>query len=278
MGARPSSAKTGGGFLNNVDGVITNYEFTTDAPKAKNAKGKKAGKSDFTALYFKLFAQADGAEAEVDTSLYTGINAQDVEISDDGKTLTPVEDGAEIAFPASKPFMLFMGSMCEHGFDEANLPEDGEPVNYEAIVGQRVRFVQQKDEAATTAKGPRIGKDGKSYPRQNLVVSEVYGEAEDAKPAKKGSKPAPAGKGKKAAEEDETDHTETAKEVLMAVLGTTDPINRSKLGIQALKAMLKLKTPRADHNEVLDVLKSDDFLETEDGWTYDAKKGVIASE
>ena len=59
-GARPSSFKAGGGFLNNVDGVIVNYEFTTEFPGSSGRASKK--KSDFSPLYCVLSAQIDGAD------------------------------------------------------------------------------------------------------------------------------------------------------------------------------------------------------------------------
>ncbi len=77
-GARPSSFKAGGGFLNNVDGVIADYEFTGEFP---GGGGKKPGKkgSDFNPLYFLLTVQVDGADDPSTTTLFVG-SADDFEI------------------------------------------------------------------------------------------------------------------------------------------------------------------------------------------------------
>jgi hypothetical protein len=81
MGARPSAfRKSGGGFLNQVDGVIAGYEFTDEFNGVAFVPGKVAGKDKFHSLYCVLSARVDGAEEDVTTTLFVG-GADDFEVS-----------------------------------------------------------------------------------------------------------------------------------------------------------------------------------------------------
>lgn len=273
---RPSSFKAGGGgFLNNVDGKISDYEFTDVFPGGKG-KGKKP-KSDFHSLYMVLTIIVDGKEDAPETTTLWAGDADAVEISDDGKTLTPSEGNDTVIIGETSDVGIFLKSMTDHGFDESEFDEDEAVANFEPIINQRVRFVQQTNVEKTKKLGKRKGKDGKEYNRQDLVVSEVYGPAEEEAPAKgkKSSKAAPAAKGAKGKKEvEEADYSEAATEVLLAVLAASGgEIAVAKLNTPALRAMLKLKTE--DKDDVLALLKTAEFLGTEDGWTFNTKKGLI---
>jgi hypothetical protein len=264
MGARPSSFKKGGGFLNNVDGVITNYEFTTEFPGGGGKKGKK--NPDFSPLFFILSARVDGADEDAQTTLNAG-NADNFEISDDGKTLTPVEEGFELS--ANSAVGKFIGSLCEAGFPETNLPEDA--INFEAIIGTRVRFVQVVNKEATEKYGKRKSKDGKrEFDRQDLKVSNVLGLPGTSKGAK-------ATKGKAApAAADDTDVSELAGETLMTILGETKDGNiaKAKVKMAVIRVMGGVKADNC--KEVIAYLADDDNLGSIDGVDYDAKSGLIS--
>ena len=164
--ARPSAFKqAGGGFLNGVDGVISDYEFTTELPGGGSAKKN----SDFTSLFFKLSAMVDGSDEPVTTNLFVG-SADDFSIDDDGKTLTPVDDNGGLR--ANTNFSLFINDLVKAGFPESNLPEDA--INFEAIIGTRVRFVQVIDEAAKKKGLKQKAKNGKEYDRTRPSVEQVY--------------------------------------------------------------------------------------------------------
>lgn len=171
--ARPTSFKRSGGFLNNVDGVISGYEFTDEFPGGT----KQAKKGDFNPLYFLLKVRVDGADDDIQTTLFAG-SADDFEISRDGATLTPVAEG--VGLRESSDLAHFMATLLDSGFPAANTelfysdsPEDA--IDFRAIVGTRVRFVQAKDDEATKRLGPRKDKKtGKSYDRQRLEVTKVY--------------------------------------------------------------------------------------------------------
>ena len=261
-GARPSGFKQGGGFLNNVDGVITDYEFTTEFPGGGgDKKRKKNGKGDFAPLYMVLSARVDGADEDVTTTLFVG-GASDFDISDDGKTITPVE-GAGIR--ANSGLGKFIASMVEHGFDETELPED--EINFEPIIGQRVRFVQVVNKEATEKYGKRKARVGKGeYDRTDLAVSAVYGKADRkaTRVSKKGNGAVAAtpGRGKKQDEDVTELATATLLEILAANKGSID---KARLPNKVTLALVK--HPQRD--EVRRLVYSDEFLATEQGWTYD---------
>lgn len=287
-GSRPSSFKKSGGFLNNVQGIIANYEFTTEFP---GSDGEKSGKSDFNPLYCVLTAQVDGSDDPQTTTLFVG-SADDFEIEENGHVLTPVDDSVQLR--AGSDFARFIGSLCEAGFPESSLPDDGEPINYEAIIGTRVTFVQLKDEekmarsaknAAKSkgkfnAEGQRKGKDGKYYNQTYLAVSEVLalpgtGDAKASKATGKATKPAAAGKASKPAKE-EVDIDAIAIETLIAVVTDADgKLHKSKLPV---KLQQKLGAKHPQREEVRKLVYTDEFLAREEGWNYDAKKQTITVE
>lgn len=282
MGARPSSFKKGGGFLNNVDAKIASYEITDTFP---GSEGEKSSNSDFNPLFFVLTVRPDGADKDESTTLLMG-SSDDFEIEDEGKTIVPV-DGAGLR--ANTPFAFFLDSMIEAGFPESNLPDDDEPINFEAILNWRVRLVQVADtdamakmaKKAKTSKGKyndqgqKKGKDGKYYNLTRLKVDQVYGE-DEAKPAAKGAKVGTkvavvtkAGKGATTNIEDE------AVSTLLAILTDNDgSVPKASLPNKTTQK-LGMKHPKRD--EIRKLVYSDEFLETEQGWTYDkaSKKQLI---
>lgn len=285
MGARPSSFKKGGGFLHNVDGVITDYEFTDTFPGA-DARTKKKGSDEFTPLYTVLSVKVDGASDIQTTTIFTG-NADDFEISADGKTLTPVEDNGGLR--ANSDFSKLIGSLVEAGFPETSLPEDEEPINYEAIIGTRVTFTQVRDEdaMAKAAKkwrqsggkfneaGQKKGKDGKYYNLQYLTVSVVLGlpDVDDTLATKRTAKASTTrpGANVKAAggkpNGKAVDLDALAKDTLLEILGENDgKLMKSKL---PGKIASKLGPKHPHREEIRKLIYADDFLATEDGWTYD---------
>lgn len=243
----------GGGFLNNVDGVIESYEFTDKGPKEK-----RSGEW----VYFVPSILVDGSEEAVTQHMFAGA-AENFEIRDDGLTLTPNEG---TRFSLNTPMGLFLGSLVEKGFPESDLPdlEAGEPLNLEAINGTRVRFVQQVNEKSTAKAGKRKDKKtGKEYDRTDTVVAAVYLDAP--KEVKKGTKATTtAAKGTKAAskpngriKEEEPDLTETADELILEILGDKEKIARKALSIETTKR--RMKHPYRD--PLRELISSDDYLE-----------------
>ena len=264
-GARPSAFRKGGGFLNDVDGEITNYEFTTQFP---GGGGKRKSKSDFNALYSVLSVRVDGADEDVETTFFVG-SADEWEISEDGKTLTG--DGN---LQATIGWGLFIASLVEHGFPENDLPED--EVNFEPIIGWRVRFVQQTNERATAKYGKRKAKKGKGeYDRTDVVVSQVYdqttkgGSKTTTRPTSRSAAPvasrsgttAPSAtsrsSGKPNGKVKEVDLTDDADTLLIEILeGKDGEIKRKGLTMEVTKR--RMKDPNRD--ALRDLIFSDDYL------------------
>src|SRR5438094_4197584 len=258
MGARPSGYKKSGGFLNQVDGKISGYTFTDELPNGdafKAGRDPKTKKEKFHSLFFRLSARVDGADEDVTTSLFAG-SADDFTVSEDGQEIwdasyeTPeeaVEAGAAAKqLGANTALATFISSLVEAGFPETNLSEDR--LQFESIVGTRVRFVQRKDEETTKRLGKRKDpKTGKEYDRQNLVIDQVYAlpttEAAPAPAATKATKaPAKATKPAKAAKAAEAaDVSELASETLLGILSASkdNSILKTKVGMKVLTSMMK---------------------------------------
>ncbi len=261
--ARPSAFKKGGGgFLNNVDGVFADYNFTTDPPFERKAKKG----SDWNPLFAVVTAQVDGADEPVTTTISVG-SADDFEIEDDGKTLVPVDDNVQL--PASFGWGILIESLVAAGFPESNLPEDR--INYEAILGTRVRFSQRKNEVmAAKGKKRKDKKTGKEYDYTDLVVSQVYAlpEAEEAPKGKSSSKTSKAAAGGKTnGKAKEVSVEEQGAEILLSILNANEgSLPKSKLPVK-LAGAIAAKDPRRE--ELRKLIYSDDFLSEEMGWTYD---------
>src|ERR1035437_3515836 len=174
MSARPSSFKKGGGFLNEVDALITGLTFEV-GDTHQIGKGKKRAGEDFTPLSLTVMARVDGAEEDVSKRLLISDASRFGDVSADGTTLaTP--DGQAIA--ASSEAGIFINSLVNpteggEGFPEDRLMEDDTEVSYQPVVGTRVRFVQQAA-TGTRAGKTQKGKDGREWPVRELVVAKVY--------------------------------------------------------------------------------------------------------
>ena len=279
MGLTSAFSKPGGGGrLNNVDGLIVDYQFSTDFPYQAKNPSKTKRTSKFNTLWFNLEVKADGAEESSIEPLFAG-SADDWTISEDGHVLTPNPE-AEKTPRLFGNAPRFLQSCIEHGFEEPEY-EEGDDIDLTSIINNRARFVQVVDEEANRKRGKQVDKKDpkKTYDRKTLEVSNFYGPAEeDEKPSKGKGKAAvkPTAKGKKAAEEDEeTDHSEVATAVVQAVVKKEGSISVKKIGTPALRVMLAMKTPQGDRDAILELIKSKDFLETEDGWSFNAKSGEI---
>jgi hypothetical protein len=295
MGARPSGYKKSGGFLNGVDGTITAYRFTDDQPSKDGPVAFKAGKvkgtdgklkERFHTLYMELSARADGAKEDVTTHLFGG-GYDDFTVSEDGLTLTAIEDGAPVTLGGNTDVARFVTSLVEAGFPETNFDEDETQINFEPMVGARVRFVQRRDEEATKKFGKRVDKrTGKSYDRQYLVVDQVYDLAQAetktngaAKTIKKAAAaPAKAvtpAKGTKPAKAAAEDVSELATQTLLDILGENDnSIQKIKLSTRILQRLMK--HPQRD--DVRKWLFNDENLAGIEGVSYDQAEGTISVE
>jgi len=294
---RQAAFKTGGGFLNDVDGVIVNYEFTDEFNGKAFVPGNdpKTGKAFFHGLFAKLTVRVDGATEDITTTLRVG-DADKFLVTDEGHTITPVEDGYALAASQTWPIFLASWEKAAETGAENEAYEEG-VYNYEGIIGSRCRFSQQPLSAAeiarmkskglaTTRKG-KVGTPnaGKEFPITNLVVTQVYELASVAKAAPAKAAKA-AGKGTKAA----AAAAPAAEEVdLVALSGTTlvemvkkagGSIEVSKIGVQVLTtAGLKGNPNKPAVREFLTDLGNIQAI-TEDGTLgleFNSKKGIVVA-
>lgn len=248
--------------MNNVDGVIADYEFTPDFPGSTGSRKK----SDFSPLYFVLSATIDGADEPSTTTIFVG-SADDFEIEDDGKTLVPVDENGGLR--QNSDFSFFIDSLVKAGFPESNLPDD--KINYEAIIGTRVRFVQERNEELTKRLGKKKSKDGKKeYDRTRLKIADVLGLA-DAKGKAMSSKSAKPSK-ETAADDDDIESMATAALVALLKKAPGKTILKKKLPVQIIN---QVGAKHPSRNDIKELVTSEDFLAAGDKWSYDDESGEV---
>lgn len=288
-GSRPSQFKHGsGGFLNDVDGVIVSQEFTYQFGDNEPKRGEETKN-----IYSALTVRQDGADEDVTVHLYVGSgefgdNDRYFTISDDATALEASDD--DMAIWGESPWAGFINSLVVAGFPDTLLPE--EEISYQAIVGTRVRFVQVEEIDKATGKvrmrkakkGKFKGREFKQTTTQVSKVLALPGEKpEKGKSASKtngsGGRPTQAvssgKKSKTTTSPSEDDIEALAAETLLAILEANGgSIDKAKLPVKVLN---KLGAKHPQKEEIRRVLYTDDFLATEQGWTYDkaSKKQTI---
>jgi hypothetical protein len=270
MGARPSSFKRGGGYLNGVDVTLVGYTFLVgDAAEIK--KGNRKGEM-FTPLSLVPEFQEDGASETKTQRLLIGDATNFGDVSEDGLTLdTP--DGQ--VFGASSEAGIFLASLCDSPvFPEDRFEDTNERINLEPMIGTRMRLVQEVNAEKTKRQGQQTGKDGKMYDRKDLKVGEVYSVAATGKAAK--GKPV-AGKKAAVVEFDAQDAADTVLPVIVEKAGGT--LQKRQLSAK-FQVTVTSKHPLYENRDAIrDLILSDDYLNeaSERGIIeYDAKKQVLS--
>lgn len=268
----------GGGFLNNVDGVIAGYKFDS-----KDWPSKKKGGEGYTTLSVELQVLQDGATEPVKQFLQAGFIHDGQDISDDGLSLESEDEGAIIL--GDSEFARFIDSMeaPESGDIKLTALEGTNYRNFEAIVGARVTFKKVIDKEATEKYGKRLAKKGaskgKEFNRDYLVVSRILELGGKVKGKKVATKPV----GKKLislkellAESDGPD----AKTALLAILNDAKghKVALSQLNSAVVKYALSNDIEDDDREALREAVTDTDFLGTEDGWVVDknSKSVVLA--
>ncbi len=246
--ARPSNFKGAAGILRDVDGTIVSLEFTDQNPLWTGEKPGK--KSTFRSLFAVFGIRVDGSEDVSIQPVWVG-DADAFGITDDKMGLI----GGELSKGSS--FFVLLDSISKTEFDEANYIEDAETetANWGALVGARFRFNWAVDERATQKYGKKVSKKDpkKSYDRENLIVTNYYGQVEvdeapapvaakkpglrSATPPASAAKPLgtkPAAKGKTAVSVEDT-----AKQYIIEAISSKKgkPLSKSKLSVMLLNAL-----------------------------------------
>ena len=275
MGARPSSFKTGGGYLNNIDATITGFSFLRGETKIAT-KGKNIGQP-FTPLSLVPSFRADGADVDQTQRLLIGDATWFGDISEDGKTLSTPE-GQNIG--ANTEAGMFISSLVKpldggKGFPEENFSDSDTEISFSPAVGTRVSLTQVVNVEKTKNQGQQVGKDGKKYDRKDLKVKSVLavGAGEAVKGAKASAKPAA---GKKAAVAAEADIDSLSAEVLVAVLNDAKVCPEGSISRLKLPVHVAKKSATSPHKDAIRPrVFSVEFLALERGWAYDADSETI---
>jgi len=288
--------KSGGGFLNGVNGVIQSITF--------DSKEWGEGEDAYTTLSACVKVLQDGAEDAVEQYLPAGFLYEDMSISADGKTIEGGNDGAVIQ--EGSEFAKFVQSAIETGgIGESAFDENGR--NFEALEGLRVTFGKVlnkerqmaagrkklgKAKAAAASEdeimkaGRRQDKNDKTkfYNHDQLVVSAVLGR-EDVKPAKgakakagaKAAAPkstaAKGGKANGAAKTVEEDYT-AADALLVDLLADAkgNTINKASISSLIVRKALADDMDNETRDGFRKLLASDEYLAREAGWTFAASE------
>lgn len=263
--------KAGGGFLNGVAGTIVGVALDSKTWPAKK------GKDEYTTFSLELQIKQDGADEAVQQFLQGGFLHDEDTISDDGKNIETEKDVVD----ETSELGIFLASVVEAGFDEANL---GNLRNFDGLVNQRFTFKRTEENPFKKAK-PGKTKDGREveFKDKYLQVSEYLGEAAPVKGSK--SKPAakaaskPAAKANGAAKNADADaQISQAEDVLLGVLASAGKaVDRAGLSAKIVRYSTenKFADDADEHNAIRESLRkligSEDFLNRQNGWTFDAK-------
>ena len=276
MGARPSSFKKGGGFLNEVDALITGLVFESgDTYPIK--KGPRKGE-EFTPLSLTVSARVDGADEDVSKRLLISDATRFGDVSADGTTLATPDGQTISAFSEAGIFINSLVNPIEggDGFPESRLGEDDDPeITYQPVVGTRVRFIQQ--ERTGKRAGTQTAKDGRVWPLKDLVVAKVY-DLPQAAGKSNGKAAKPVGKTTKGKIET-VDTDELAVEALLRyVQQAGGSIAKSKIRMKVLTDKAFSNDPEG-RNTVATLLtgkNSDAYLGGLEGVMFDAEEQTVS--
>lgn len=263
--------KAGGGFLNNVAGVIIGIVFDTKLSSKPDVPEDKAWRK----LNGKLVVKVDGAEAPVETFIDGGF-IYDGAIQVEGAVIKgtdecPVRENSELGG--------FIGSLVENGVDEK---EVGTGLDYGFLSGLRCHFVKVVDEERNKRQGKRKGKDGtknagKEFNHELLRVSKVYGR-EDVKklmaalkaPVAGGSKPTSSPTSAPAASSANVDDAATTAILAIIEKAKDGKVKSSALGGAFVKYCLTANIGADDREPIRNRMTDETFIQGL------AEAGVIA--
>ncbi len=290
-------AKSSGGSA--TEGVIRDYTFMDEFPFGDGDKKSKKGDDN---IYLLLVIQPDGVEDGDEESynkrsLYLG-SGQFLRIEDEGKTLVSSDDDGTPRLYDQGEVFKFIASLEEAGFPaEARFPDPSEEkkINFEGMLGWRVRIVNEIDEAATKEYGKRKvtkGKHkGKEFNRTYTKVTKVFGEEEAPAKGKKATAKGSAVKTSKSKKDEEADEendapaisNKVADKFLLALIGAQpgEKLDKSGVALAITRYAAKTKMDEEERNTLRSYIVADDFAYIDDAAEREvvevSKKGVITA-
>ncbi len=270
MGSRPTSFKKGGGFLDGVDVVFTGYTFTDEFAgepfkpgKIKGLDGKLIDKPHTVNVLCSF--RPDGATEDTPITLKMANDFDAYEVSEDGLTLTAA-DGGECNVNQNSSGPKFFASICVGGFDENELSDDPNSINFEPMIGTRMRLIQRTDVERTKKYGMKKDKKnpGKEYERKDLVCDQVYPGEDTPAPVKSaktnGKPPVKAATGKPAGKSKGVDIDDLSQTALVEILqANKGEIAKNKLSQRTLLTPVLKGHPNRE--DVRKKLADDDYLD-----------------
>jgi hypothetical protein len=286
-------AKSGGG--SSTEGVIVDYTFMDEFPFGDG----KSKKSDNDNIYLLLVIRPDGVEDGDEESynkrsLYLG-SGQYLRIEDEGKTLVSSDDEGTPRLYDQGEVFKFIESLEAAGFPaESRFPDPTEEkkINFEGMIGWRIRVVNEIDEEATKEYGKRKvtkGKHkGKEFNRTYTKVTKVFGEEEAPTKGGKSTKSTKSTKSAKDEDADEDNDTPTvsnkvADKFLLALIGAQpkEQIEKSALALAITRYAAKTKMDEDERNALRSHIVEDDYAYIDDAAEREvievSKKGVITA-
>lgn len=240
----------GGGYLNNVAGVIQSIEFV----------GGSSGENEYgpwLTYSARLTILADGAEKSVQQYAPAGFLRGTNVVSKDGRR---IEGTDPYTLDGNTPFGKFVVSLVEG--DGNRFPENrlGDLRSYEAVDGTRVMFERKTDEEETKRRGMRVytGTDGKEHevPQDVLLIKEVL--------ALPGVKVGTTGAAKKptAAASAPAVSADATDAALKAILGSAKDrtLSRSKVSSSVIGYALKAGLDGTSREAIRTQLSSDAYV------------------
>jgi hypothetical protein len=294
------------GGSSTTEGVIADYVFMDRFPfgddeNEKPKKGKKDSDGD-ESIYMLLSLRPDGVdegdeEAYVKRSLYLG-SSKYLVIEDEGKTLASSDDDGTPRLYEGGEVFKFIESLETAGFPaEARFPDitEEKKINFEGMLGWRIRVVNEIDVEATKKLGKRkvtAGKHkGKEFNRTYTKVTKVFGEDEVKAEGGKPNGKIKTSKSKKDEDADAEQYTvespsvskKAADKFLLALIEAQpkETLPKKDIALQITRYATSVKMDRSERDAMRAFIVADDFAYIDDAAEREVvevdKKGVISA-
>lgn len=254
----PDGFAKGGGLFDDVNLEYVGAKFTQEAPEGYDTDG--------SLIFFATEIQIEGVDDAVIQSYSLGEKTSaKFTIAEGGLGLIPVDDTSNIS--AQSKFALYIQALKAAGFPINTLFGDA---GVAGLIGLKAHVNRMPD---PERKGLKLNKQQqerreKYGPESTLVVTKIIAlPGQVAKGgAVKGSSTTAAVAQVAAAVDGDSSLSDTAAITLLEILSENDnKIQRSKLPVLVAKKHMK----HAQRQELSNLVFSEEFLKTQNGWSYD---------